>query len=457
MSKGGAAPHMIDLIRKKRDGGALDAREIGFIVAGTASETIPLEQLSAWLMATWLNGLTIEETRGLAVAMRDSGEKFNPSRLGKQAVDKHSTGGVGDKTSFLVAPLVAACGVAVPMISGRALGHTGGTLDKLDSIPGFRSALTLSKFESVLEQCGAAIVSQTPTLVPADRVLYALRDRTATVESPGLICASILSKKLAAGLNALVLDVKTGSGAFLRKRADAEFLAALMVATAEAAGTRTVALMTDMSQPLGRTAGNWIEVAECVELLRGGSAKGNEDLRELSLRLAGWMIHLGGKTETAEQGYWAATGALADGTGLKVFFEMIKAQGGDLAVFDDLEASHKPGATLVLEAWETGYIAELDTMELGWAVQRLGAGRERAGESVDPNAGIEFHARRGARVEKGQPFATLYATNETMLAEPLERIKRAITIREEPPESVPLVSHIFARENAERYLKDAIR
>jgi pyrimidine-nucleoside phosphorylase len=452
--KAGAAPHMIDLIRKKRDGGVLDAREIGFIVAGTASETIPLEQLSAWLMAAWLNGLTIEETRALAVAMRDSGEKFNPARLGKQAVDKHSTGGVGDKTSFLVAPLAAACGVAVPMISGRALGHTGGTLDKLDSIPGFRSALTLSEFEAVLEQGGAAIVSQTPTLVPADRVLYGLRDRTGTVESPGLICASILSKKLAAGLNGLVLDVKTGSGAFLRKRGDAEFLAALMVATAEAAGTRTVALMTDMSQPLGRTAGNWIEVAECVELLRGDSSGGNEDLRELSLRLAGWMIHLGGKTETAEQGYWAATGALADGTGLKVFLGMIKAQGGDLAVFDDLKASHKPGATLALESWKDGYVAELDTMELGWAVQRLGAGRERAGEPVDPHAGIEFHARRGARVERGQPFATLYATNETLLAEPLERIKRAVTISEEPPEAVPLVSHIFARENAERYLRE---
>jgi pyrimidine-nucleoside phosphorylase len=452
-----ATPHMIDLIRKKRDGGVLDAREIGFIVTGAASETIPLEQLSAWLMASWLNGLTIEETRALAVAMRDSGEKFDPSRLGKRAVDKHSTGGVGDKTSFLVAPLAAACGVAVPMISGRALGHTGGTLDKLDSIPGFRSSLTLGEFEAVIEKCGAAIVSQTPTLVPADRVLYALRDRTGTVESPGLICASILSKKLAAGLNALVLDVKTGSGAFLRKRADAEYLAALMVATAEAAGTRTVALMTDMSQPLGRTAGNWIEVAECVELLRGEDSAGNEDLRELSLRLAGWMIHLGGKTETAEHGYWAATGALADGTGLRVFLEMMKAQGGDLTVFDDLKASHKPGATLIVEAWRGGYVAELDTMELGWAVQRLGAGRERAGESVDPNAGIEFHARRGALIKKGEPFATLYATNETMLAEPLERIKRATIFSEEPPEEVPLVSHIFARENAEAFLKDAVR
>ena len=457
MSQDGcAALHMIDLIRKKRDGGVLDAREIEFIVTGTAKESIPIEQLSAWLMAAWLNGLTIEETRSLAVAMRDSGEKFDPSRLGKQAVDKHSTGGVGDKTSFLVAPLAAACGVAVPMISGRALGHTGGTLDKLDSIPGFRSALTLQEFEAVLQQCGAAIVSQTPTLVPADRVLYALRDRTGTVESPGLICASILSKKLAAGLNALVLDVKTGSGAFLRKRADAEFLASLMVATAEAAGTRTVALLTDMGQPLGRTAGNWIEIAECVCLLRGETPPESNDLRELSLRLAGWMIHLGGKTETAEQGYWAAAGALADGTALKFFLEMVKAQGGDLSVFDDLKASHKPGATVVLNAWETGYVAEMDTMELGWAVQRLGAGREKAGEPVDPHAGIEFHARRGAHVEKGQPFATLYATNEAMLAGPTERIKRAVALSAEPPEDVPLVSRIFAREDAETYLRKEI-
>ena len=445
--------HMIDLIRKKRDGIALDASEIEFIVAGAANETIPMEQLSAWLMAEWLNGLTIEETRAMAVAMRDSGEKFDPSRLGKPAVDKHSTGGVGDKTSFLVAPIAAACGIAVPMISGRALGHTGGTLDKLDSIPGFRTDLTLDEFEAVLQRCGAAIVGQTPTLDPADRALYALRDRTGTVESPGLICASILSKKLAAGLNALVLDVKTGSGAFLRKRSEAEFLAAMMVSTAEAAGTRTVALMTDMGQPLGRTAGNWIEIAECVELMREDTPFGNDDLRELSLRLAGWMIHLGGKTETAEQGYWAAVGALADGTAYKIFLEMVDAQGGDISIFDDLTAAHRPGATLVLKSWKSGYVAEMDTMELGWAVQRLGAGREKAGEPVDPHAGIEFHARRGARVEEGQPFATLYATNEAMLAEPVERIKRAITFSKTPPEEVPLVSHIFVRENVADYLR----
>jgi pyrimidine-nucleoside phosphorylase len=449
--------HVIDLIRKKRDGLALDAREIDFLVTGAASGTIPLEQLSAWLMAAWLRGLSLDETRALTLAMRDSGEKFDPSRLGKTAVDKHSTGGVGDKTSFLVAPIAAACGVAVPMISGRALGHTGGTLDKLESIPGYRTALTLSEFETVLKHCGVSIVSQTPALVPADRVLYALRDRTGTVESPGLICASILSKKLAAGLDALVLDVKTGSGAFLRKREDAEYLAALMVATAEAAGTRTVALLTDMGQPLGRAAGNWIELIECVELLRGERPEESEDLRELSLILAGWMIHLGGKAATPEMGRELAAAALADGSALAVFFKMVEAQGGDTGVFDEPRDFHKPGARTVLNAWESGFIAEMDTTKIGWAVQRTGAGREKAGEPVDPHAGIEFHVRRGDRVELEQPVATLYATKETLLAEPLSLLRDAITIAPAAPEPVELVSRVFVRQSAQAYLESSAR
>jgi pyrimidine-nucleoside phosphorylase len=449
--------HVIDLIRKKRDGLALDSREIAFLASGAASGTIPLEQLSAWLMAAWLRGLSLDETRSLTLAMRDSGEKFDPSRLGKVAVDKHSTGGVGDKTSFLVAPIAAACGVAVPMISGRALGHTGGTLDKLESIPGYRTALTLSEFETVLAHCGASIVSQTPTLVPADRVLYALRDRTATVESPGLICASILSKKLAAGLNALVLDVKTGSGAFLRKQEDAEYLAALMVTTAEAAGTRTVALLTDMGQPLGRAAGNWIEPVEAVELLRNQRPPESEDLRELSLILAGWMIHLAAKAATPEAGRQLAEAAVEDGSALAVFFKMIEAQGGDTSVFDDPAAFHKPGATQALTAWKNGYIAAMDTTAIGWAVQRTGAGREKAGEPVDPHAGILFHARRGARVKKGQPIATLYATTAAMLPESLELLRQAISISATAPEPVPLITRIFTRENSEAHLRNAVR
>ena len=306
-------------------------------------------------------------------------------------------------------------------------------------------------------KCGASIVSQTPALVPADRVLYALRDRTGTVESPGLICASILSKKLAAGLDALVLDVKTGSGAFLRKQEDAEYLAALMVATAEAAGTRTVALLTDMGQPLGHAAGNWIELAESVELLRGHRPPQSEDLRELSLILAGWMIHLGGQAATPELGYARAEAALADGSALRAFFAMVEAQGGDTTGLQTIPTFHKPGATQVVEAWESGFISAMDTTALGWAVQRTGAGREKAGEPVDPHAGIDFHARRGARVEKGQPLATLYATSPELLAEPTAILKQAIHFSKTPPQEVPLVSRIFTRETAEAHLRDVVR
>lgn len=454
MTESNLAPlHFVDLIRKKRDGGALNEREIQFLVKAASSENPPADQLAAWLMASWIRGLSLDETRALTLAMRDSGVKFSPARLGRQAVDKHSTGGVGDKTSFLIAPLAAACGVAVPMISGRALGHTGGTLDKLESIPGYRTNLSLEEFEAVLLRCGASLIGQTRELAPADRLLYSLRDRTATVENSSLICASILSKKLAAGLDALVLDVKTGSGAFLPKYEDTEFLAALMVATAEAAGTRTVALLTDMGQPLGQASGNWIELVESVNLLRGNRPQQSEDLRELSLVLAGWMIHIGGQADTPEAGYSRAETALVSGSALRIFFEMITAQGGDVHVFDN-PSYHKPGATQVLAAWQSGYVADMNTTTLGWAVQRTGAGREKAGQPVDPHAGILFHARRGTKVEAGQPFATIYATTEKMLQEPCDLLRNAVTISAAPPEFVPLVSRIFTHENAMKFMKD---
>jgi len=453
--------HMIDILRRKRDGRELDAREIAFVATGAADGSIPEAELAAWLMAAWIRGLTLNETRALTLAMRDSGVKFNAARLGKRTADKHSSGGVGDKTSFLVAPLAGACGVAVPMISGRALGHTGGTLDKLEAIPGYRTALTLAEFEAVIQKCGASIIGQTDELAPADRKLYALRDRTGTVENPGLICASILSKKLAAGLGGLVLDVKTGSGAFMRKMEDAEFLAALMVATAEAAGTRTVALLTDMGQPLGRAAGNWIELVECVGLMRGEkperSREPNFDLRELSLVLAGWMIHLGGEAANLAVGYRRAEKALEDGSALRVFLAMVEAQGGDVSVFDRMERFHKPGATRVVEAWESGFVAEMDTTALGWAAQRTGAGRKKPGEPVDPHAGILFHAKRCARVERGQPLATVYATTAAQSAEPENLIRRAITIGPEPPEAVDLIGKVFTRETAEEYLQTATK
>ena len=452
-----SALHAVDLIRKKRDGEELTTEEIQFLVEGAARETIPEEQLSAWLMAVFLRGLTLAELDTLTTAMRFSGEVLDHTGLGRKTVDKHSTGGVGDKTSFLVAPIAAAVGLADPMISGRALGHTGGTLDKLESIPGYRTGLSLAEMRSVLERCGASIVGQTKNLVPADRKLYALRDRTATVENPYLICASIMSKKLAAGLDALVIDVKTGSGAFLRDENEARYLAALMVETGERAGTRTVTILTDMSQPLGRMAGNWIEIAESVELLRGERPALSEDLREVSLVLAGWMVYLGGKARSAEQGQRIAEDKLMDGSALGIFREMVAAQGGDVKAIDAGMGFHQPRHRREFRAMRGGYFVAADCTKVGWAVQRLGAGRERAGEPVEAHAGLEMHVKLGAKVEAGQVLATLFAQEESRFAEPEHLLAEAFSIGDEPVAPPPLVKEIIGADNKDSYLKTGNR
>jgi pyrimidine-nucleoside phosphorylase len=449
--------HAIDLILRKRDGGELTPEEIRFLVAGAASQAIPPEQLAAWLMAAFLRGLSTAEVNALTTAMRYSGEVFEHKGLGRATVDKHSTGGVGDKTSFLVAPLAAAAGVAVPMISGRALGHTGGTLDKLESIPGYRTQLSLSEARRVLDACGVTIIGQTKNLVPADRVLYDLRDRTGTVESPWLICASIMSKKLAAGLNGLVLDVKTGSGAFLKDPAAARFLAALMVDTGERAGTRTAALLTAMDQPLGRFAGNWVEIWEALDLLRNRRHPLNEDLRELSLILAGWMIHLGGKAGSPEQGRAIAEARLVDGSALDIFTRMVEAQGGDIGVFADPGRFHTPKFRREFRASQRGYLVRMDCTKVGWAVQRLGAGRERAGEAVAAHAGIEMLAKLGSRVEAGQPICMLFADDEALFAEPGELLSEAIEIGPEQLEASSLVAEIITAENKNQFLEPPSR
>jgi pyrimidine-nucleoside phosphorylase len=445
--------HAVDLIRKKRDGEELTPEEIGFLVRGAATEVIPDEQLAAWLMAAFLRGLSLAEVDALTTAMKFSGEIFDPSPLKRFAVDKHSTGGVGDKTSFLVAPIAAAAGLVVPMISGRALGHTGGTLDKLESIPGYRTQLSLKEMEQVLSKVGASIVGQTKNLVPADRVLYALRDRTSTVESPYLICASIMSKKLAAGLNGLVLDVKTGSGAFLRRKKDALFLAALMVETGERAGTSTAALLTSMNQPLGRMAGNWIEVQESLDLLAGKRHPLNEDLRELSLILAGWMIFLGGMSDTAETGRDRAEEILDSGRALEILVEMVKVHGGNTAVFEEPEKFHSPVFRKDFLADRSGYLAQVDCTQVGWAVQRLGAGRERAGEPVSPHAGLEMHVKLGNRVETGEPLCTLFSDNESRFTEPEDLLRQALLIADEPTPADPLIQEIITAENKKQYLQ----
>jgi pyrimidine-nucleoside phosphorylase len=449
--------HAIDLIRKKRDGEELSAEEIRYLAQGAAGGTIPEEQLAAWLMAAFLRGLSLAELDALTTAMRFSGETFDPSALKKFAVDKHSTGGVGDKTSLLVAPIAAAAGLAVPMISGRALGHTGGTLDKLESIPGYRTQLSLGEMERVLAEVGASIVGQTKDLVPADRVLYSLRDRTSTIESPYLICASIMSKKLAAGLNGLVLDVKTGSGAFLRNKQDALFLAALMVETGERAGTRTAALLTNMDQPLGRFAGNWVEVWESLELLQGKRNPLNEDLRELSLVLAGWMLYLGGAANSAEAGRNRAEEILVSGAALDVFIKMVAAHGGDTSTFIHPEKFHQPGARKDFLADRSGYLAQTDCTAVGWAVQRLGAGRERAGGPVDPHAGIEIHAKPGSKIAAGQPLCTMFASDTSRFAEPEALLRKALIIADTPAPKLPLVLETITAENRKEFLKTANR
>ncbi|RRA48747.1 thymidine phosphorylase [Acidipila sp. EB88] len=435
--------HAVDLIRKTRDGEPLDAAEIHFLVAGAAAESIPEAQLAAWLMAVFHKGLTLAELGELCEAMRWSGETFDARDLGRAVVDKHSTGGVGDKTSLIVAPIAAAAGLLDPMISGRALGHTGGTLDKLETIPGFRTSLSLAEMRTVLAATGACMAGQSARLVPADRTLYSLRDRTATVESPYLICASIMSKKLAAGLDGLILDVKTGSGAFLRDPEAARFLARLMVETGERAGTKTVAVLSDMSQPLGESAGNWIEVAECCALLQGERSPMTQDLRNLSLVLAGWMLFLGGGAPDAEQGYRQAERLLESGAAWQSFRAIVSAQGGDLSVLDAAASYHAPGARLVIAAKETGFLNGLDTTAFGWAVQRLGAGRVEVGDAVDAHAGLTMHVKLGQRVEQGKPVCTLFAAEERLFAEPTRLLEGAVTIEAERREPPPLIAEVI--------------
>ncbi len=330
---------VVDLIRKKRDGGENSREEINFLIAGYTRGQIPDYQMAAWLMAAVLRGLNRAEIAALTEAMLHSGEVLDLSDFAGAKVDKHSTGGVGDNTSLILAPIVAAGGLTVPMISGRGLGHTGGTLDKLESIPGFNTGLSLEEFRRVMRECGMGLIGQTAEIAPADKKIYALRDATCTVENIGLICASIMSKKMAEGIDALVLDVKTGSGAFMQKEEDAVELAELMVETARRMGKKAVALLTDMQQPMGRMAGNSNEVIECIEVLRGG---GPADLRELSLELSAWMFYLGERSASVDEGRELASRMIATGAALEKFRRVIALQGGDARVIDD--TSLLPGA-----------------------------------------------------------------------------------------------------------------
>ena len=417
----------VDLIRKKRDSGEHSREEINFLISGYTRGEIPDYQMSAWLMAAWIRGLNNAERASLTEAMLYSGEVVDLSDLPGKKVDKHSTGGVGDKTSLILAPIVAAGGVNVPMISGRGLGHTGGTLDKLESIPGFNTALSLQEFRAVLKECGMALIGQTAEIAPADKKIYALRDASSTVENISLICASIMSKKLAEGIDALVLDVKTGSGAFMQREEDSVMLAEVMVDTAKRMGKKAVALITDMDQPLGRLAGHSHEVIESIEVLKGRGAK---DLRDLSLELSAWMFFLGERTASVEEGRRLAETMVASGQALEKFRHGIRLQSGDPRVIDDYsllpQANHKMDVT----ATTSGYLAATNCMEFGIALAMLGGGRETKEDKIDHGVGLEFHKRIGDRAEKDEPLVTIHYNSAAKLEEAKARVSAAFVFSE---------------------------
>jgi pyrimidine-nucleoside phosphorylase len=432
---------VVDLIRRKRDSGELTREEIEFLIAGYTRSEIPDYQMAAWLMAVLLKGMTRAELSALTEAMLHSGQVLDFSDLPAKKVDKHSTGGVGDKTSLVIAPVVAAGGLLVPMISGRGLGHSGGTLDKLESIPGFNVNLSLAEFRRVLATCGCALIGQTAEIAPADKKIYALRDVTGTVESPNLICASIMSKKLAEGIDALVLDVKTGSGAFMKKEEDAVHLAELMCETGRRMGKKVVALITDMDQPLGRKAGNALEIEESIEVLRGGGAG---DLRELCLELSAWMFYLGGRSNSVGEGKKTAAEMIATGRARDKFREIVRLQGGDAAVVDDPGRLPRARHTVDVPSPASGYVASTQCELLGVACVVLGGGREKKEDSIDPAVGLVFHKKVGDAVSHGEPLCTIYYNSEARLAEARGLVEESYRIEPSAPRRPrPLVHRVI--------------
>lgn len=420
-----------DVIRKKRDGEQLSRAEIDFFIAGITHDEIADYQVSALLMAIFLNGMNEAEQQALTEAMLHSGITLDFSNIAKPKADKHSTGGVGDKTSLIIAPLVAACGVCVPMISGRGLGHTGGTLDKLESIPGYRVDLSTKEFRDVLERVGFAMAGQTAELAPADKKMYALRDATSTVEAIPLIVASIISKKGAAGLDAMVIDVKVGSGAFMREEPRARTLAKALVKTGNSCGIRTRALLTDMNQPLGRAVGNSLEVKECIELLRGEGEPGARPVLDLSLELSAHMLVLAQVDDSLETARARLQRVLDAGAALECFRQNVVAQGGEARVCDD-PATFLPlvSDSIKVESARSGFITEIETAEIGHAIAALGGGRVRIEDKIDPTVGFIAERKIGDKVSKGEVLGTVYARDMSLARETVARIQAAYSVSE---------------------------
>jgi pyrimidine-nucleoside phosphorylase len=426
----------VDLIRQKRDGDALDLNAIHAFIAGVTDGSWPDYQISALLMAIVLRGMSLDEAAALTDAMVRSGQRIDLSDFDGVPVDKHSTGGVGDNTSLVLAPLAAACGAVVPMMSGRGLGHTGGTLDKLEAIPGFRTGLSLDEMRQTLRRTGCVLIGQTRDIAPADRRLYALRDVTGTVESIPLICASILSKKIAEGIGALVLDVKVGLGAFMKTLEDARSLATWLVGIAERNGVRTEALLTSMDEPLGRAVGNANEVIEAIETLKG---RGPKDLEDLSVQLAARMLVLAGIARDAQDAEARVRKALASGAGLEKFREVIEAQGGDPRVIDDYHRLPMPMQRREWPAPRAGFVTALDAERVGRAAVVLGAGRDRVDAGIEHAAGIDVIVSIGTEVRAGDPMLVLEYDDPSRVDAARALLETAITIGDARPAPVPRI------------------
>jgi len=431
----------VDVIQRKRDGQELTREEIDFFIRGYTAGSIPDYQASAFTMAVFFRGMTPAETVALTEAMMRSGEVLDFSDLPGPKADKHSTGGVGDKTSLVLAPLAAACGIYVPMISGRGLGHTGGTLDKLEAIPGFRVQLSLAEFRDVLRRSKMGLIGQTPEVAPADRKLYALRDVTSTVESRPLIAASIMSKKMAEGIDALVLDVKTGDGAFMKSFADSKALAETMVEIGRGMGKKVAALITDMEQPLGRAVGNALETAECIETLKG---RGPKDLESLSIELAAWMLFLCDVTPPMETARARVRDALQNGAGLRKLREVVALQGGDPRVVDDPGRLPQARETVALPAERDGRVTRIACRAVGRAGMLLGAGRETVESTIDPAVGLVLHKKVGDLVIQGEPLLTLHVNDRTRLDEVTAILRDAVQVGSEAPARTPLIHYVLS-------------
>ena len=439
---------MLDIILKKRHGEELTKEEIDFWVKGYAAGHIPDYQVSALLMAIYFQGMTSRETADLTLAMAYSGDVVDLSAIPGIKVDKHSTGGVGDTTTLVVAPLVAACGVPVAKMSGRGLGHTGGTIDKLVSIPGFNPFLSIQDFIRIVKKTGIAVVGQTGNLVPADKMIYALRDVTGTVEHKSLIASSVMSKKIASGADAIVLDVKTGSGAFMESAEDAFSLAQEMVSVGTLVGRKTAALITDMSQPLGMAVGNALEVKEAVEILKGERTGA---LLDVSLILGAYMLYMAGRCSSIEQGGELIQEALHSGRGADKFRKMIHAQGGDQRAADDPSLLPLSDNVIPIKAEQAGYIYSIDARGVGQAAHILGAGRSTKEDPIDHSVGIVLSKRMGEMVRKGETLAYFYVTREDLFERAADAFKRAVVIKQERPQPKPLVYGVVTAEGIERY------